>query len=93
MSATTPPPDGSGGSSTRYRVSRCRVCDEPIAATGTRGPRREICDRPRCRHIARADAYLEAVVRELERAGLTDAAGHLWELRDWYGYARRNVPK
>ncbi len=93
MSGTIPPPDRAVAVGTRYRVSRCRLCDESIAAAGRRGPRRSLCDRPRCRHLARADAYLEAAIRELERAGLTDAGGDLWEIRDWYGYARGHVPK
>jgi hypothetical protein len=79
MSGATPPPETPLAVGTRYRVSRCRLCGVPILAAGARGPRRSICEKPDCRHTARAEAYVDAAIREHESAGNRAAADELRE--------------
>jgi hypothetical protein len=86
MSGATPPPEAPLVIGTRYRVSRCRVCGDAIAAAGRRGPRRSICDRERCRRRERGYAYLAAAIRELEAAEDTGAD----ELRELLERFRRD---
>lgn len=60
------------------------MCEEPIASSGRRGPRRSICEKPGCRAAARAEAYIAAAIRELEGAGMGVYAGELRELlEEW----------
>jgi len=56
------------------------VCFQPIATAARTGPRPTICEKPACRHTARAEAYIAAAIRELETAGDPASAGELREL-------------
>lgn len=61
------------------------MCGEPIASTGARGPRRSICDKPACRHTARAEDYLAAAERELEAAGELVVADQVRKILEAFG--------